>query len=346
MNPPAYEPPRHKIHVFTVGVEEEPKFMPMQSPEDAPQARIAAATWNIRVDAATAEVVTSLGARGIHCFVLKGPALSDWYGPDSTRTYADGDIWTAPAAHAAAQTVLLDLGFVTEQDETGLPDWWLEHASGWYRASDGSRIDLHRRLQGVGIEPARAWELLWPDRRQFEIVGQPAYRLPDPARVLYVTLHATHHGVKSPRSLAHVTAALGSVGDDVWNQALALARNLDAVAPFATGLRLLPAGALLAQRIGISDAGTTHARLLASTPPPIALGLDQLATAGTARRFAILARKLFPPPGFIRHWWKPAANSRRMLAVGYLYRPIWLLARAPAGYRAWRAARRDASSSS
>jgi hypothetical protein len=81
--------------------------------------------------------------------------------------------------------------------------------------------------------------------------------------------------------------------------------------------------------------------LHATTPPPVALGFDQLATARGIRRLEILLHKAFPPPGFIRHWWPPAARSRHMLLIGYLYRPVWLIQHAPAGYRAWRTARRQ-----
>jgi hypothetical protein len=132
----------------------------------------------------------------------------------------------------------------------------------------------------------------------------------------------------------------------VWSDALQLAHELGALDSFATGLRLLPAGEALATRIGVPDVTDVRSSLLASSPPPVALGFDQLSSARGLRRLEILLRKFIPPPGFIRDWWPPAERSRRMLMVGYLYRPVWLLKHAPAGYRAWRAARRDASSSS
>jgi hypothetical protein len=181
---------------------------------------------------------------------------------------------------------------------------------------------------------------------EFTVGGEHAYRLSEPGRVLYATMHATHHGRGDPRGLAHLRAALASVDDDAWVRALALAGQLDAVESFATGLRMLPDGAALAERIGAPDAMSVRTSLLASTPPPVALGFDQLASARGLKRVAIVTRKFVPPPGFIRHWWPPAARNPAMLAVGYVYRPIWLIERAPAGYRAWRAARRAVKSSS
>ena len=49
-------------------------------------------------------------------------------------------------------------------------------------------------------------------------------------------------------------------------------------------------------------------------------------------------RKL-PPATFMRRWYPQAADSRRRLALAYLWRPLWLLRHAPAGFRAWRDAR-------
>jgi hypothetical protein len=308
--------------------------------------RVRAAMWNLRIDAATGEVVAALRARGIGSIVLKGPAFSEWYPPDSGRTYVDGDVWVAPAEVAAAEATLAALGFVPAADEGGLPAWWKEHGSSWVRERDQGKIDLHRRLQGAGLDPQAVWAALWPQRLEFSVGGAVAYRLPEAGRALYATLHATHHGIDDPRGIMHLRAALAAVDEATWTEALALAHQLDAIEAFGTGLRLLPEGAKLADHVGVPDTRSVRTELLASTPPPVALGFDQLVAARGLRRPEILLRKMVPPAGFVRHWWPPAAKNRRMLAVGYLYRPIWLLRRAPEGYRSWRAARRAARSSS
>jgi Uncharacterised nucleotidyltransferase len=308
--------------------------------------RVRALMWNLRIDAATGEVVRSFRDRQIESIVLKGPAFSEWYPQDSGRTYVDGDVWVAPADLPVAETVLSELGFAPTLDERGLPEWWQEHGSSWERAVDRGKIDLHRRLQGVGLDPSRTWDILWAQRIEFTVGGELAYRLPESGRVLYATMHATHHGRGDRRGLSHLEAALVSVDDDTWARALALAGQLDALEAFGTGLRLLPDGVALAERIGAPDAQSVRTSLTASAPPPIALGFDQLAGANWSRRIAIVFRKFVPPPGFIRHWWPPAARNHAMLVVGYLYRPIWLVKNAPAGYRAWRTARRAVKSSS
>jgi hypothetical protein len=312
----------------------------------SPPGRVRALMWNLRIDAALGEVVDVLRRRGIDSVVLKGPTFSDWYPRDSARTYRDGDLWVAPKDVQASEAVLADLGFVPSVDQSRMPEWWQEHAMSWQRERDQAKIDLHRRLQGVEANDERAWSILWAEREQLTIGGIQAYRLSEPARALYATLHATHHGLEDPRGLQHLGVALSAVSDQGWARALRLAQEVDAVAAFATGLRLMPAGVDLAARLGVPDSRSVKAALLASSPPPIALGFEQIAAASGRGRVAILLRKFVPPAGFIRHWWPPAARNRGMLLIGYLYRPIWLLKHAPAGYRAWRAARRDANSSS
>jgi hypothetical protein len=301
--------------------------------------------WNLRLDAATAEVVEALRRRGVESVVLKGPALNDWYSPDSGRTYVDGDIWVSPSTIEAAETVLRELGFEPTQDESGLPHWWKQHGSSWLRAVDGGKIDLHRRLQGVGSDPEETWTLLWQRAEPLEVAGTAAWRLDTAARALYVTLHAAHHGAGDARGFPHLLAALGILDDHTWAAAYELAGRLDAVDPFGVGLRLVDSGSALARRIGVPGTSSVQATLQGSAPPPVALGFEQLAQARGLGRVEVLLRKAVPPPGFVRHWWPPAARNRRWLIVGYLYRPLWLLQKAPAGFRAWRQARRVAKSS-
>ncbi len=302
--------------------------------------------WNLRIDSGIAELVTALDANGVASLVLKGPSLNAWFGEESPRTYADGDVLVAPEHGKRAAGVLSAVGFQRAGEELGLPPWWLDHASSWLRHGDAVAIDLHWRLQGVELEPQAAWRRLWRDRVPFTVGGRPAHRLSEPAQVLYAALHATHHGAANARGMRNLEAALQAVPEPVWRQALDLAMELRALEGFATGLRLTDSGRALAERIGAPDARSVKTELYAATPPPVALGFEQLASAPAPRRLAILARKLVPPPAFVRHWWPPAARNRRMLVVGYLYRPLWLVEHTPAGYRAWRAARRRASSSS
>jgi hypothetical protein len=84
----------------------------------------------------------------------------------------------------------------------------------------------------------------------------------------------------------------------------------------------MPRGAELADRLSLPSTQSVKVTLHSSTPPPIALGFEQLASAPSLREFlSIMARKAVPPPGFMRDWWPPAGRNRRMLALAYIYRP-------------------------
>ncbi|MGH2842056.1 MAG: nucleotidyltransferase family protein [Solirubrobacteraceae bacterium] len=297
---------------------------------------------NLVIDAAAAEVVRALAAAGTPSVILKGAALADWYPQDLLRTYVDADVWIPPEAQATASAILSGLRFehLAEQlDPAALPAWFENHATTWFRSSDGSKIDLHRKLQGIHKAPQAVWARLWPETEMFELADREARRLCTPARALYVTLHAAGHGADDTSAQRHLHAALRAASLESWKRAAGLARELDATDMFSTGLRLLPAGASLADELGLPAVSSVEAALYTITAPPVAFGLQQFARARGAERLRVLVRKFFPPPSFIRHWWAPAARGPLMLAVGYAYRPLWILRNAPAGWRAWRAAR-------
>jgi hypothetical protein len=306
-----------------------------------PSARAAAIAGKLRIDAATGEVLRAFEAVRLRAVLLKGPALAAWYAAEPTRSYLDCDLWVAPADVAPAGDVLTRLGFERVVDDRGLPAWWRDHADDWRRDLDGVAVDLHRRLQGLGVDHETAWQTLWSRTETLTVAGHPARVLGPPASALYVTLHAAHHGEAWGKALSHLERALQAVGDSTWREAASLAERLGATDPFATGLRLVPQGTELAARLSLPDTRSVEVALRASTPPPIALGFEQLArAAGPTERLEIIARKAVPPPGFIRHWWPAATRNRRMLALGYLYRPVWLLRHGPRGLRAWLVARR------
>jgi Uncharacterised nucleotidyltransferase len=318
----------------------------VEEPADrALDARVEAAADNIRVDAATAEVVDAFGARGVPSILLKGPSIARWlYAGDEPRSYRDCDLLVPPRHARGAESTLADLGFERRFDDTRMPDWWREHASEWFRGRDGVTVDLHRTLPGAGVDDETVWGAISEDVEAMTVAGRPAAVLSLPARALLVALHAMHHGREWGTPLSDLERALDVVGDDTWRAAAHLADRLDATDAFAIGLRLHLRGAELADRLHLAAAVSVQATLLARTPPPVALGIEQLARAQGIRRLAaILARKFFPPPDFIRHWHPMASTGRTGLLLAYLYRPLWILRRSPPAFRAWRAARREIS---
>jgi hypothetical protein len=303
--------------------------------------RVLAAAKRLRIDAATAEIARGFESAGVQSRLLKGPALASWYADDPARTYMDCDLWVRPGDTSAAAEALAGLGFSPCVYDRDLPEWWESHAQAWSRDADGVVVDLHRRLQGLGVDGETAWEVLAAPAERLPVAGELVPALALPARVLYVTLHAAHHGRGTAKAVSHVERAVSAVDDATWRHAAALAERVAAVDAFVAGLRLVPAGAALADRLGFGHVQSVRVALEASSPPPVALGFEQLVRAGGWwARVGIIVRKVVPPPSFIRRWWPAADGNRRMLAFAYLYRPVWLVKKAPAGLRAWREARR------
>ena len=304
-----------------------------------------AAARRLRIDAATAEIIGAFEDAGVASVLLKGPALAGWYADDPAHAYMDCDLWVRPGDAEAAKTALAGLGFGLVAYDGDLPAWWDTHAHAYSRDADGVVVDLHSTLQGLGVDVGTAWEILSSPRDTVPVAGRPVPALALPARVLYVTLHAAHHGQWTLKAVSHVERALSAVTESTWREAARLAQEVGSTEEFAAGLRLVPEGVALADRLGLPAPSSVKVVLQASGPPPVALGFEQLASAdGLWARVDILARKIVPPPAFMRRWWPVAAENRRMLAVAYLYRPVWLVRRAPRGLRAWLRARRDVRS--
>ena len=280
---------------------------------------------------------------GVEARLLKGPALARWlYGEAERRSYLDCDLLIAPADVHTAEDVLGSLAYTRHFDDRGMPSWWREHASVWVRDGDGLTVDLHRTLPGVGVDAEAAWRVLSADTDVVVVAGLPVPTLALPARALHVALHAAQHGVGAVGPLADVDRALTAAGDELWVRAAALAVQLEATEAFAAGLRLAPAGAELASRLSLPPVSSVDAQLRAASPPPGALGFEQLARAqGTRARMEFVWRKLVPPAAFMRHWDPRAADGRLALARAYLRRPLWILRQAPRGLHAWYRARRS-----
>lgn len=294
------------------------------------------------MDAATAEVVRAFDRAGVDSILLKGPSIARWlYERPAQRTYVDCDLLVPPGARAGAEKVLLELGFEPSVEEREMPAWWLEHAVGWLRREDEAMVDLHRTLPGVQAEPEHLWHVLSTHVETIVVAGVPLRALTVPAMALHLALHAANHGMAGRYNLAELERALAQADEETWRAAADLAMAVDATAAFAAGLRLVSPGRELAARLALPTGRPLDVELRAAVAPPVALGLEQLARAGGVReRLAIVRWKLAPPRTFMR-WWSPLARRGRAgMLLAYAWRPVWLLLHTPAGYRAWREARR------
>jgi hypothetical protein len=282
-------------------------------------------------------------AVGVRALLLKGASLESWlYRDEGPRHYGDGDLLVAPDDIDAVRERLTELGYRCAFDAESMPSWWREHSSAWFRGSDGITIDLHRSLPGANVDDRTAWGVLSRDSAVVVVAGLSVPALGLPARALHVVLHAAQHGASSIKPIAELERVLAVADRELWLRAAALTQELDAVDAFAAGLALTRAGRQLAAQLGLSPPRSVEAVLNATTPPPAALGFEQLARAHGARtRLEIVWRKLVPPPAFIRHWDPRAGHSRIALMRAYARRPIWVLRHAAPGFRAWYRARRS-----
>lgn len=299
-------------------------------------ARVAAAGARLRTDAGTAEVLDRFDRARVRALLLKGPSIASWlYADPAERPYYDCDLLVGPADFDAAERALRSLGYVPMVDRWGLPTWWYGHAVAWTHPDGRVSVDLHRTLIGVRADHATVWRVLSSGVDEILVGGRRAACLGLPARAMYVALHASQHG-SATQPAVDLERALTLGDDGLWVGAGALADQLDATAAFVAGLRLAPDGARLAARLALPEVRSVTAELRASTPPPLALGFEQLASAPTLRaRAEIVWRNLAPSPAVLRGSDQRAAGSWRGLVAAYLRRLAWLARHGPRGFEAW-----------
>lgn len=293
------------------------------------------------VDRVSAEVITTLRAMGVPSLLMKGPAISTWIYAGEPRSYADTDLLLRGTDWERAVVVLQRLGFTDDLTPLDRPRSGSLDSHPFVREADGATVDLHRTLFGIEVEPGEVWAAFFAEQVPQQVGGAkvavPSHR----ARALHIAMHAVQHGGEAHRKpMRDLELALERVPQEVWAEALELARELRAEAAFVAGLRLTEPGRRLAVAIGAApEVRSTRAELrVAGTP--LAEGFLELAATDPEDRMALVLGVLAPRPAFMR-WWTPLARrGRRGLAAAYLWRSLWLLWRAVPGYLAWRRARR------
>lgn len=295
---------------------------------------------SLRIDLATAEIVSALREAGIRSIVLKGPSIHRLLYADGVgRPYVDSDLLVAPDRLEAAGEVLRRLGFV-KQSTGDIP--WFGHAQLWARRLDRAQVDLHWTLVGAGADPAELWRVLAAST-ETTVVGGAQVEVLEPAAIAFqIALHAAQHGAARSQSITDLERALGHLGDPMWRAAAALAGELQATEMFAAGLRLLPAGQALAANLDLDTRKSIQVALLSSSARPPTFGLEQLArTHGFWPKLSLLGRKLVPSRRFTRRWWPPAQRGGLWMLAAYLRRLLWLLVRSGPALTAWRRAVRE-----
>ncbi len=311
----------------------------MHIPIDKPTGRpsqvdlFAQAMW---MQLATGQAWTRLAEAGIECIVLKGPAIATWlYDKTEVRPSKDIDLMVAPADVEGAKETLAQLGYSP----------WLVGAA----ACEGGpneealfgpnqvMIDLHHRLIGVPDPPERCWDELGHRTAVLELPsGARVHVLDVPARTLHLALHAAQSGRADVKACADLDRGLAQVPFDDWQEAARIAERLDAVPAFAAGLRLSPAGAALAKRLQLTDRADVELALRIASAPAESIFLERWAnTPGTAKKLALIARKVWPTAGYLRAHSTVAQDGPWGLLRARLERQLSLLRRSGPALAAW-----------
>lgn len=302
----------------------------------------------LRVDRVTAEVVGLFEGAGIRTILLKGPSFRRWLYPDGGRSYTDSDLLVPADRLDDARRALRDAGFELVGKRRAFEDPQPGYA--WGRVSDGAQVDLHESIHGVGVEPARLWEVVAGGAEHMEVGGRPVEVFSLPARLLHVVLHAAQHSEDRPATRVDLERAVETADRELWSEALALARELDALERFRRGLALSEGGDEIARAVGLEpwvDPGPSTEQVLRRTMPgePVVGGLAWfLKTKGFRKRASLVLYRTFARESV--EAWSPLARRGRVgLWLARLGRPFWLVWRLPAAIprllEARRAARRD-----
>lgn len=283
------------------------------------------------LEAAALEATGALTGAGIRSILLKGASIAHWlYDEPWMRPYGDIDLLVAPEDWGAASQTLTRLGYVDIQprpvDERS-PD----HGHHWVRrGANAGQIDLHHRFFWVRGGAREVWEELAAGTEKLHL-GRGSVDVLGPAgRLMLVALHAAQHGRRARQPLHDLELALQRVGDADWLEAAALADRLDLGDAFGCGVRLLPAGVGLAERLALRWASSVELRVHAETMRPTAGGIRWMLEQRSWRSRSVrLGHELVPDPDFMRVWHPVARRGRRGLTAAYLWRPLWLAWQAP-----------------
>jgi hypothetical protein len=304
-------------------------------------ARRAAVLQVLRIDQVTVEVDAALRAAGIDPILLKGPALESWTLPEHRpRPYSDTDLLVDPARRDAAGEVLSGLGFeaaMRPEDAEGRRSVALH-----WRREDGANLDLHWSIVGMDAPPEIVWRVLSVRTEPIVVGGRELRCLEPGARAVHVALHAVQQGEGSTHVRRDLDGALRLAAPEVWTSAAAVARDVGALETFAAALRTHAIGAGVADRLELPTKLPVDVLLRQRSEMPLSLGFESLARLPSWRaRARLVARKLFPSPGFMRLWApRLATRGGPGLAAAYLLRGPWMLWHAPRALVTWLRARR------
>jgi hypothetical protein len=285
---------------------------------------------------------------GISSIVLKGPSIARWLYPSGGRTYVDTDLLVPGADFGRAADVLMGLGFRAKLEgfhpfEVGDSLATESPMTRLLSAGHGppGTVDLHHNLSALAVDDEALWAALEADTETLTVAGVTTTVLGRTALAFHIVVHAVQHDFHSHtgEDLRRVVAALPS---DDWGPVALLAGRLRAQDLLGFGLRRSPAGAEIADGLGLPDLPPGDWRFSVASAPRGSMSLQAFRSAkGVRTKLRWIRWTLLPSPAKIRllaglqpgtgGWPLLMAYARRWLALG------------PATFRAERFLRRRQS---
>lgn len=303
--------------------------------------QVAYGAYWLWMESAIGQAWTHLDASGIPSILLKGPAIARWLYADDVRYSQDIDLLVPPDRFRDAQLALAELGYDVPLADAASCE--IGPNTTTLRNPNGVRIDLHHRLIGTPAQPPeRCWDVLSSRTVAFPLVtGVEVRALDTSARTMHLALHAAQNGPQVAKPMADLRRGLAQVDLETWLAAAALAERLCAVQAFAEGLRLCEEGAALAEELRLPRTPRNVELELRITSAPLeSLFFARLAdTAGLRNKAALVGRKLWPTPDYMRMEFELARRGRLGLFLSHFLRPASLLRRGGPALAAWARAR-------
>jgi len=284
----------------------------------------------LAIDNWTAAVIRALQSVNIEPLLLKGPATARWLYRDlpGARAYVDADLLVAPAHWHRARTTLTRIGFECDLPITvKLPLARLRHAERWQRAGDPAAVDLHACIHHTEhLDRGRVWAVVSRTPERIDLLGTDVDIPSESVRTLQAVLHIRFDDAPESQTWADLERAIEQVPHKTWTGAVAIAAELGVEAQMGALLRLVPAGRRLADELGLPTEVPDHLVDLHRSVHDVA-----------ARP---IARRLFPPPEYVRAGWPIARRGPLFLAAAYAWRLLLVPARPVLRWRSRTASRR------
>ena len=285
------------------------------------------------LDRAATTAIAEFESKGIEALLLKGPVLARrLYTEGETRSYWDIDLLVQPQDLAAARETLNNLGYTKVDEVLGIDDVGALHGEAWARQAEDTGplcIDLHWRLSRCDAPGDVVWRALREDHGRIELQGRAVPVPADAGLALHLAIHAAQHGLEDTKAIADLRRGIERWSLEVWRSAARLAEQVEGEAPFAAGLRLLPAGAELAGQLNLPPTPQLDWEIQhRESRPRGTFHLQAWAEAnGFRERLGVLRRALFPTPQWLRYHYRWVGHRSWLLPVAYARHiaraPLW-----------------------